>query len=132
MSILPSLEELTALNHAEIEALIRVNLPPGHTFTFAEEAGEPWGVWTAEVSDMEGNVVFTSSYPDRRLTLLNAYGFVWRSRYKPQNPVWQRRRDDLREKARKGIMHLPGADAVPDPDDLNPGSVYDLGSKERT
>lgn len=131
MPVLPTLEELTALNLAEIEALVRVNLPADQVFTFEEEPGEPWGVWTAEVCDAEGVVVFTSSYPDKRLTLLNAYGFVWRAHYRTKNPAWQRRRDDLREKARRGIMYLPGAAAVPDPDDLDPGSVYDLGPKEQ-
>lgn len=125
---LPTLEELSALDHTEIEALVRVSLPPEHTLTFQEEPGEAWGVWEAEIRDGEGQVVFWTSYPDQKVVLLNAYGFVWRRSYVPRNPVWQRRRDDLRETARKGLMHLPGANVVPDPDDLNPGSVYDLDS----
>jgi len=132
MAFLPTIEELTALSLEEIQALVLVTLPPDWSFDFEEEPGERWGLWTAQITDAEGEVVFTSSYPDMRLALLNAYGFLWQRQHKPTNPVWQRRRDDLRDAARRGIMHLPGSEAVPDPDDLDPGSVYEEGSGSPT
>lgn len=130
MAGLPPLEEVPNLDLSEVEALIRVSLPPEHVFTIAEERGGFWGVWTSEIRNAEGEVVFTHTFPDYRLTLLAAYGHIWRQQHVPSNPVWRRRRDDLRGAARRGIMHLPGSEAVPDPEDLDPDSVYRFGDKE--
>lgn len=115
---------MTTWTEMEIQAAIRVFSPKDWDFLLEEDEG---GVWTAQFLDAEELVLFETSYPDQRLTLLNAYGFVWRRLYVPSNPVWQRRRDDLRVVARTGLMHLPGTENVPDPEDLDPSSVYDVG-----
>lgn len=129
MTPLPTLEELTALTTAEIAAVIRVNIPP--EWVLKVEASKQ-GMWSAEILDDQGEVVFTYSYPDERLTLLSAFGFVWKRQYKPSSPVWQRKRHDLRSPGRQGIMHLPGADSIPDPGDFDPLSVYDPDPDRRS
>lgn len=127
---LPDLETMTAWTEAELLAAIQVYGDADWVFSFEEE-GET-GVWAGTFYDAEGKVLFETRYPERRISLMNAYGFIWRRLYKPTNPVWQRRRDDLRVAARSGLMHLPGQENVPDPDDLNPASVYDVDPTRRT
>lgn len=113
----------------EVQAAILTNLPDDCVFLLAEEAGT--GVWTAQFVDLDGASLFESSYPDRKLTLLNAFGYLWGRFYQPRNPIWQRRQGDLRVAAREGLMHLPGSEALPDPDDLDPFAVYDLDPPRR-
>jgi hypothetical protein len=120
------LETITTWTLDETRAAITLLLPEGWTHTVFEQDD---GVWGVEIYDVESTEIWADSHPDLKLVLLNAYGFLWRRSYVPSNPMWQRRRDDLREVARRGMMHVPGAEDLPDPEDFDPDSVYGLDSK---
>jgi len=126
---IPSLEEMTTWTDHEILAAIHGYMPQEWSFAFSSSED---GVWTGTFKDAEENELYEACYPDKRLALLTAYGFVWRRLYIPSNSVWQRRRHDLRSVARHGVMGLPGAKDIPDPDDFDPASVYDLDSTGRS
>ena len=122
MDALPTLEEITTWTDEEVEAALELLLPPEWSF----KVSETHEVWSVTILDAEGAVVFVDCFPDRRMNLLNGYGFLWLRLYKPVNPNWVRRRDELRGPARRGFMHLPGSENLPDPEDFDPASVYDL------
>lgn len=113
---------MTTWTVKEIQAAIRLYAPREWDVLIEEDED---GVWSVQFLDAEEQVLFETSYPDHRLALLNAYGFVCRRYFVPSNPIWQRRRDDLRSATRTGFMHLPGTENIPDPEDLDPLSVYD-------
>jgi len=125
---LPSLIEMSTWDEDEIQAAIIVFKPPEWRFEF--ELLDGW--WNAEYLDAAGEVIFRAAHPDPRLALFDAYGHVWHLHFKPSHPKWERRRDDLREVARHGLMGLPGAENVPDPEDLDPESVYGDDPTRRT
>jgi len=110
----------------EILAAIQTYMPQEWEVYMDEDRG----VWNIQLRD-EDEVVFETTYLDKRIALFNVWGFVWRRLYKVSNPIWERRRGDLRVPARHGVMNVPGGTDVPDPDDLNPSSVYDLDPTRR-
>jgi hypothetical protein len=82
------------------------------------------GGWTtASVTRVEGptrTVLWSGTEPDRRLLLLNAFGWVWLRGQKTKHPVWKPRGP---EGARPAPRPHP---AVPDPPDLDPEEVTRL------
>ena len=122
------LETMTTWTLDEIRASITLMLPKDWTFTLSDEGEE---VWRVVIQDDQGEVAWDDAYPEPRLVLFNAYGYLWRRSYVPAHPMWQRRRDDLREVARRGMMHVPGAEGIPDPGDFDPDSVYGLDEQQK-
>ncbi len=114
---LPSLDDLPLLTTVEIVGVIRAHLESEQTFVFEEEEG---GVWVARIAGPAGETVFEYAYPDQRMSLFQAFGFLWRNQHVPSDPRWRRRSGDLRVAARRGVMHVPGGENIPDPDDLDP------------
>jgi len=102
-----------------LDELLKI-LPPNHFFT--ERIVE--GGWTAAaVTLVEGvtrSVQWEDAAPDRRLLLLNAFGWAWLRGQKTQHPVWKPRGP---EGARTAPRPHP---AIPDPPDVDPEEVTRL------
>jgi hypothetical protein len=116
-----TVEEMTAWTAEEARAAVVAALPPGWQHRYDHEDGE----WTAELIDPEGQVQYTSTYPEPRLVLLNAYGYLLaRQPAGPRHPLWSRgAREDRRGPRKAGDLGLPGLGPTPDPADLDPADV---------
>ena len=126
---MPTLEEMTAWNCDEIEAEIRVTLPPGVEFDcgFDKEAGT-WFVrfWRLQ-PDGTKNVLFQDWGFEQRITYFNGYGWVW-ARQQPKPPVYSpwrpRRQEVMPQRAPSKTAHVTvSREAVADPDDLVPEKI---------
>ena len=105
----------------EAEAALRAMLPAGWRFEHQDHEGE----WLARLRDDAGEVAFESVYPDARLVLFNAIGFLLNRVQSPsRHPLWSRgARQDRRGPRRPGELGLPSLGPIPDPADLDPAAV---------
>lgn len=117
-----SLEEMTTWSPEDIEVEIRKLLPP--EWTFSTKLKDGWFGATI-LSGLE--TLWTDWHADRRTLFLNAFGWLWVREQKPRHPAWKRRTGEVRPVIMEGLVTLPGAEDVPDPEDLDPevlASVY--------
>lgn len=116
---MPSIEQIATWTVEEILGEIQRLLPEGTAFV--EAAKEGWHVATVQqrgAENAEPQILWTDNGPDRRLVLLNAFGWLWLRGQKPKHPAWKPRGT---EPARR---HPAGAfPTVPDPPDLDPENV---------
>ncbi len=116
-----ALDELARYPDEEIEIHVQQLLRPEESFQI--QLVETW--WEAEILLREGEtsqLLWDQMGFDRRLLLLDAYGWLW-SRLQPasSSSIWVRRREVTREDlTRRAVMsHVP----IPDPEDLDPKEV---------
>lgn len=101
---------------------IRALLRPGESFTIALDSGWLVGQVTSGTELVWDNLGF-----DRKILLLDAYGWLWTRDQPPStSPIWAVRSKEIArgDVARRATSHLP----IPDPEDLDPtevASVYD-------
>lgn len=86
--------------------------------------------WVARIEAPAGEVVYQGESVDRRLALLNVYGYLWLKEQPPvvQGSVWDP------TTARPGQAPVPKpAQSIPDPEDLDPdevAAVYGIRHRE--
>jgi hypothetical protein len=113
------LDEVVLYTDEEIEASLRQLLRPGESFSLIQE--ETW--WSVEVI-LQGEtpiLIWDHIGYDRRMLLLDAYGWLW-SRIQPvsTSTIWNRRGEITRaDVGRRATSHSP----IPDPEDLDPVEV---------
>src|SRR5580693_8461209 len=129
-----SIEEMTTWSISDIEREIRKLLPPEWTFGTAVKDG-----WHgAELRNGVSEPQWVDWQADRRLVLLNCFGWLWMRNHKTLNPAWRVRRgeinvQDLRN--RRPAQRVPRTYGAPvsDPEDLDPEHVHTVygGRRER-
>lgn len=114
-------DELALYPDEEIKVHVRQLLRPGEDFQI--QLVETW--WEAEIFLREGEtskLLWDQMGFDRRLLLLDAYGWLW-SRLQPAttSSIWVRSREVTREDLtrRAATSHV----SIPDPEDLDPKEV---------
>jgi hypothetical protein len=127
---MPSIEEISAWSVQDILSEIQRLLPEG--FRFTEAAKEGWCIASVQqtvAESPEAKVLWSDSGPDRRLLLLNAFGWIWLRGQTPKHPAWRPRPGG--QPVRRHPAPFP---KVPDPPDLDPAeirSVYEKGPKRK-
>lgn len=128
---MPSIEEIATWTIEEILGEIARLLPEGTVFV--EAAKEGWHVATVQqkgAENTESQVLWTDNGPDRRLVLLNAFGWLWLRGQKTHHPAWK-----PRPGGKPARPHPFGpSPQVPDPPDLDPKhvrSVYENPPKRK-
>lgn len=120
MVTLEEMVEVAGWSTDDAQAALQAKLPAGWRLSYEHEEGE----WVVQLIDDQGVVAFESVYPEPRLVLLNAYGFLHRRAAGPVHPMWAGGgRADRRGPRAPGELGLPGFAPTPDPDDLDPAAV---------
>lgn len=122
-----SLEEMTAWTNDDIVAQITVMTPKGVTFRHGfDDEDRFWYVRFERFDEaqQERVVVWRDFGPDERLTLFNAFGWIWvrQQPMPPKDSPWSPYRRDLRRQPVVGRATTRGH-SVPDPEDLDPEEV---------
>lgn len=115
---MPSIEEIGTWTPEETLQEIQRLLPEGTAFVEAVKNG--WHILTVQQRGGPGEepkVLWTDNGPDRRLLLLNAFGWLWLRKQKPRHPAW---------KPRNGVRPArphPVPTNFQDPPDLDPKNI---------
>jgi hypothetical protein len=125
---MPQIEEISSWSIQEILDEIQRLLPEGTRFVEAAKQG--WCLASVQqvVGETDPKVLWSDGGPDRRLLLLNAFGWVWLHDQKPKHPAWR-----PRPGGRPARRH-PSPSKVADPPDLDPDeirSVYETPPKRK-
>jgi hypothetical protein len=118
---LPSLEEMTAWSTEETLSEVYSILPANWKFRYG--TGGPYP--TASIIDEQGGVRWESGFPDFKMLLFDAYGWLREHLHKqdPSHPAWEtRKRDDFRVPC-TGKVGLANSPPVPEPGDIDPDEV---------
>jgi hypothetical protein len=131
---MPQIEEISSWSIQEILDEIQRLLPEGTRFVEAAKQG--WYLASVQqvVPDVpnlpEPKVLWSDGGPDRRLLLLNAFGWIWLHDQKPKHPAWR-----PRSGGRPARRHPTGPfPKIADPPDLDPEeirSVYEKPPKRK-
>lgn len=125
---MPSIEQIDAWSVEEILGEIRRLLTPGLSFVEATKEGWATGSFQ-QPSKEEGSepvILWSNTNADRRIMLLNAFGWLWLRNQKPKHPAWKPRPGG--QPARRHPSPLK----FQDPPDLDPEhirAVYEKDSK---
>ena len=120
---MPSIEQISTWTIQEIVQEIGRILPAGQALVEAVTDG--WHVATIERSE-DATVLWTDRNADRKLVLLNAFGWLWLHNQKPKHPAWK-----PREGNRPARPHPTRGPRVADPADLDPDEIRSVYEKER-
>lgn len=122
-----SVEEMTAWTNDDILVQIETLKPKGTFFRCVFNEEERF--WHArferfDEAQRKRVVLWEEFGPDERLTLFNAFGWIWARQQPlpPKDSPWSPHRRDLRQQAVRGRATTPGH-SVPDPEDLDPEEV---------
>ncbi len=123
---MPSIEEISSWTIQEIIQEV-VRLLPARQ-ALVEARNEGWHVATIQetAADAETKILWTDRNADRKLVLLNAFGWLWLRNQKPHHPAWKPR--DGGRPMRRPVHSAK----VADPADLDPAeirAVYEKGPK---
>lgn len=118
----PSLEGIVAWSEGEIALNIKALLPPGWEFLMGDEGA----LLKAAIVEGETEIRWEDTGYDRRILLLNAYGWLYR-RVRPQSshPAWHREREDFRVP----VKAPSGGGALPE--DLDPVAIAELYANQQ-
>jgi hypothetical protein len=111
---MPSVEEINSWSDGQIVAEIRKLLPPHWSFTERPGSRQEWPAATIASPDA---TVWEGTEADRRILLLNAFGWIWLRGQKTKHPIWRVRGQ---EGARPAPRPPP---SIPDPPDLDPEEI---------
>lgn len=116
----PDIQEVLLLSEADLDVRVRRLLRPGERLSVDFEDG----CWAASIMIGEGEstkFVWDSVAFEKRLLLLDAYGWCWsREQTASAPPVWTRRR----EVTAAGVgRRASRGEPFPDPEDLDPREV---------
>lgn len=117
--VMPSVEEMSAWTEEETRAAIHVLLPEGWHFNLLRREG----MLVAQFLGPDGGEIWARAEPDRKILLLNAYGWLWSRGKSPEHPMWRSRTKLTRVPVHR--VGLPGVE-VPDPEDLDPEEVVSV------
>jgi hypothetical protein len=109
-----ALGEVAALSDEEIEAEIRGLLRPDERFDFFQKH-----YWYAEVWRDPCESLWRNTGFDKRLLLLDAYGWLWARLNPSTSHLWTSRRQELP----RPPTAWKETSSVPDPEDLDPSEV---------
>jgi len=123
---MPTLDEMVTWTVEEIETNIGSTLPQGWTVEYNTTSQ----AFTCHVKDETGAVVKMGAQPDKRVLLLDIYGWLYARSNMSRVPTMWNRRQDPRLRPVVGKRTVPGAVETPDPDDLDPKAVRDLIQKK--
>lgn len=126
---MPSIEQISTWTIPEILQEIRARLTEG--CTFVEGTKEGWYIATVQqtVANAEVKVLWSESGADRKILLLNAFGWLWLRDQQPKRPAWRPRTGEGPSRPTRGPLVN-----VPDPPDLDPAeirAVYQKGPPKR-
>src|SRR5271166_2871739 len=127
---MPSLEEISTWTIQDIRTEIQKLVPEGHTF--AESVKDGWHFAVLQCTAPSSNlseVLWSDQNPDRKLLLLNAFGWLWLRGQKPKHPAWKAHRGG--QPARRHPAPFP---KIADPPDLDPKeirAVYEKGPNKK-
>ncbi len=124
-----TVDDLNAWTNTEVVLQIEALKPVGTAFIHGQDPETLF--WTARFETTDGNVLWSDASPDERLSLFNAFGWVW-VQSQPQPSLtsrWRRGPELTREVVTKRVA-LNGH-TVPDPEDLNPEEVRAVYEKAR-
>ena len=113
-----SLDEIVLYTDVEIETHIRQLLRPGEFFTLGRD--ETWFVSEITLRGETSSLLWDHLGFDRRLLLLDAYGWLW-ARVQPASTstIWVRQREITRD----DVARRAASSTTPDPEDLDPEEV---------
>ena len=126
---MPSIEEIESWSIDTILAEIKRLLPPGTSFVEGSRNG--WIVVTVQKMDAENpdeKIMWSDNGPDRRLLLLNAFGWLWVRTQKPRHPAWKPRPGGMPTRPHPAPLNFQGP---PDLDPANIRAVYEKGPKRK-
>jgi hypothetical protein len=127
---MPSVENIEVWTIDETLGEIARLLPEGTVFVEAVKEG-----WHTAFIQRKGDgttppeILWQDHGPDRRILLLNAFGWLWLRGQKTKHPAWKPRTGN--DPVRRHPAHFPN---VPDPPDLDPEklrAVYEKGPKRK-
>lgn len=133
MKVKATLEEMSVWSAEDVESQIHIHCPKDVAFDFSvkdgfyrvqfkrqEEEGQ-------EQKDEDPEVLWAGSGFDKKIVLLDAYGWLWAQALSPRRAtVWTRRGEVTPAKATRK------ANNIPDPDDLDPDKLDAVYAKTRT
>lgn len=121
------IEEVQTWSEQDLYVQIHLLLPEGWHFHHASAEG----FTSASITDATDLAVWECEepLPDRRMIMLEAYGWLYYRQHKTSNPVWTRRREIDRHTV-LGRRGLPGVENVPDPGDLDPTQIEEIVRKK--
>jgi hypothetical protein len=125
---MPTIEEMTAWTHDELQAEVSALLPTGWRFRSGWDG--TMLLWTAAIERPDENGEWITAWedesPDERLLLFNAFGHLWLERQPKtaSDSPWAVRQPVPRGPVTRP-MGLPGV-KVPDPEDLDPAEIDSL------
>lgn len=110
---MPTVDEVALSSDAEIEAYLRQLLRPGEDIVIT------WNnFWLARVVSGE-TLLWDLTGFDRRVLLLDVYGWLWKRTQPAVSPLWRRRQ----ELTRADVNRQATSSREPDPEDVDPGEV---------
>ncbi len=125
-----SIEQIQSWTISEILGEIQRLLPEGASFVEATKDG--WHIATVQqvvLDSSEPKILWSDRGPDRRLTVLNGFGWLWLRNQKPRHPAWKPRQGP--EPVRYNPAPFPN---IPNFSHLDPAkirAVYESGAKKK-
>lgn len=121
-----SVEEMTAWTAEEAAAAIGKLLPAGWTIGLNQD---DQGWFHGEIKDAEAAVQWSDWQADRRVLLLNGFGFLWLRGQKTRHPAWRPR--GMASARPNPADPMSRVSSVPDPADLDPAEVQSVYSSRK-